>query len=852
MGINLRKSISNPAVIAVIVVLLSFTIFSWVKGLNFAGQISLNQYLKSKDFMEELAEMTDELRQYDEQKQDEINQYTNWQYGLEKQEYIESKHEAYKWTQYYVTTGRNTYHNKVMSKFFDFGVGFYCQIDQMKSESIFYLSAKCDKNQLVQLESSNLSGNILSSYVRKLRELIEQDGQATGESVNEFEVYFFIPKGAYLQDSSIVGIQRKVNLFIFLSIQIVAVILYVVSMVIIDKVIKVEKTDKLVVPFIIRLAGYIGGVFLVRWLIINAYKQGMPWELIIERGTGLIFCASIMIVFLSCLGYELQHWLYKFEGNLIQVENERKLKHRKHSGKNVYKYLETYLKKIYEYLGIDLDYKCWLKVAQINIIHVMVLGFFIVLSKISNGYYVIFPEIIWCTVVGILLKGILDEWECFVEEFGQNTMIKKYSNQIEQIDEYKTYMWELFIGYCVILWVGNIACAIERVVIIGYVMIIALLISVYWASRKLVKMVWEIYEYANQILEHDKQGNQRIGLFKPIIGALECAEKSFNEAVQREVASERMKTELISNVSHDLKTPLTAIISYIDLLKREDLSPEEQKKYIQILDQKSQRLKILIEDLFEASKAASGNIQFALEEIDLVALLKQTLGEMSEKVGKSHLQFKVTVPEKKLMSYLDGRRTYRIFENLINNIIKYAAPYSRVYIECKEEEESVKAIFKNISEKEMNFTAEEIVERFKRGDASRHTEGSGLGLAIAKNLTELQHGVFEVYIDGDLFKVVVKFPKVEEKAKNEVSSMDMDDEAYEEYDLSEEQQRQGIGKIIKKHMKSILEEIQNERQMKNIETEEEEREDDKEDEVEYFDKGNDKGQLNINTLNIKN
>lgn len=768
--------------------------------------------------MWKLAEITNELRQYDlkqedKENQDKLNLYINALYGVEKKEYIESKYEEFKWLQYYVVTGANTYHNKVMSKFFDNGVGFYCQIDQMKSESIFYLSAKCDKNKLVQLESSNLNEYILSSYLRKLMQLIEQDEQTTGKRVNEFEIYFFVPKAAYLKNSPIIEIKRQVKLFIFLSVQTLAVILYLVTMLVINKFIKNEKRNKPVVPLIIRLVGYIGGVFLVRWLIINAYKQGMPWELIIERGTGLIFCASIMIVFLSCLGYELQHWLYKFEGNLIQVENERKLKHRKHSDKNVYKYLETHLKKIYEYLGIDLDYKCWLKVAQINIIHVMVLGFFIVLSKMSNGYYVIFPEIIWCIVVGILLKGILDEWECFVEEFGQNTLIKKYSNQIEQIDEYKVYMWELFIGYCVILWVGNIACVIEGVVIIGYVMIIALLISVYWASRKLVKMVWEIYDYANQILERDKQGNQRIGLFKPIIGALECAEKSFNEAVQREVASERMKTELISNVSHDLKTPLTAIISYIDLLKREDLSPQEQRKYIEILDQKSQRLKILIEDLFEASKAASGNIQFTLEEIDLVALLKQTLGEMSEKVGKSHLQFKVTVPEKKLMSYLDGRRTYRIFENLINNIIKYAAPYSRVYIECKEEEESVMVIFRNISEKEMNFTAEEIVERFKRGDESRHTEGSGLGLAIAKNLTQLQGGVFEVYIDGDLFKVTVKFPKVQDKPKSETIPIETDEQAYDEYDLEENQEEvQSIGKIIKKHMKGVLEEIQNERE----------------------------------------
>ena len=840
MGINLRKSISNPCVIAVIVVVLSFTIFWGVKQLNFVGQISLSNYLKSESFMEEIAEITNELRQYDQEqeakdKQDKISRYINEVYGLEIKEDIEPKHEKFKWLQYYVTTGGNSYHNKVMSKFFDNGVGFYCQIDQMKSESVFYLSAKYDKDKLVQLESSNLNEQILSSYSRKLIELIEQDEEATGKRADEFEIYFFVPKGAYLQDVPIIGVQRQVNLFIFLSIQTVAVILYIVSMLIIYKFIKTEKRDKPVVPFMIRLAGYIAGVFLVRWLIINAYKQGMSWELIIERGTGLIFCAIIMIAFLSCLGYELQRLFHRFQGILIQEENKGDLKEKEYALTNVYEHLCNSLETIYEYLEIDLDYTCWIKIAQINIIHLIVIGILVALSIFTNRHYEIFLGIIWCAVVGILLKGILEEWECFVKEFGQNTLIKKYSNQIEQINEYKTYMWQLFIGYYAILFVGNNACSNEDVAAIGYVMMITLIISVYWVSRKFVSMVWEIYDYANQILKHDRQVGQRVGLFKPIIEALERAEKSFNEAVQREVASERMKTELISNVSHDLKTPLTAIISYIDLLKREDLSPEEQRKYIEILDQKSQRLKILIEDLFEASKAASGNIQFTLEEIDLVALLKQTLGEMSEKVGKSHLQFKVTVPEKKLMSYLDGRRTYRIFENLINNIIKYAAPYSRVYIECKEEEESVIVIFRNISEKEMNFTAEEIVERFKRGDASRHTEGSGLGLAIAKNLTELQGGVFEVYIDGDLFKVSVKFLKVKEQEKSQNTPINKNQEEHDEYDLEEnhEEGTQGIGKIIKKHMRDALEEIQDERQKQKIENEEE-NEDEEVDLNDYF------------------
>ena len=236
--------------------------------------------------------------------------------------------------------------------------------------------------------------------------------------------------------------------------------------------------------------------------------------------------------------------------------------------------------------------------------------------------------------------------------------------------------------------------------------------------------------------------------------------QGFSVAVDKEIKSERMKTELISNVSHDLKTPLTSIITYVDLLKNEDVESDTQKEYIDVIDRKSRRLKILIEDLFEASKATSGNVDLNPENIDVIALFRQTLGELEEKINESNLQFRINAPENKVICNLDGKRTYRVFENIISNILKYSMENSRVYIDVVENEKSIRFIFKNISSYEMNFDPSEIAERFTRGDKSRSTEGSGLGLSIAKSFVELQGGGLDIVIDGDLFKLTVKFPKV--------------------------------------------------------------------------------------------
>lgn len=246
------------------------------------------------------------------------------------------------------------------------------------------------------------------------------------------------------------------------------------------------------------------------------------------------------------------------------------------------------------------------------------------------------------------------------------------------------------------------------------------------------------------------------GLFTELAHDINNMKDGLRKSIKNEMKSERMKSELITNVSHDLKTPLTSIINYIDLLKREDLETEIARDYVRILDSKSQRLKILIEDLFEASKAASGEMKLNIERIDVVQLLKQTLGEYDEKLKACSLEVKINMTDDKIYINGDGKRLFRVFENLISNITKYSLKNTRVYIDVINNNEEVIITMKNISLYELNFDSEDITNRFKRGDEARTTEGSGLGLAIAKSIVELHNGEFTIEIDGDLFKSTIK------------------------------------------------------------------------------------------------
>ena len=276
-------------------------------------------------------------------------------------------------------------------------------------------------------------------------------------------------------------------------------------------------------------------------------------------------------------------------------------------------------------------------------------------------------------------------------------------------------------------------------------------------KEKLSKLI----DVTNRIAEGnlDVEINEDLGVFNPLKEPILNIRKGFKNAVDEEVKSQKMKTELISNVSHDLKTPLTSIITYVDLLKNSDITEEERKSYIDTLDKKSQRLKFLIEDLFEVSKATSGNIKLNLVKVDIVELMRQTQIELQDKLKNSKLIVRNDYPENKIILKLDSQKTYRVFENLLNNVAKYAMENSRVYVNIIDNVDRVEVTIKNISANEINFTSDEIVERFQRGDKSRNTEGSGLGLAIAKSFVEAQGGRFNVEIDGDLFKITIIFKK---------------------------------------------------------------------------------------------
>lgn len=250
------------------------------------------------------------------------------------------------------------------------------------------------------------------------------------------------------------------------------------------------------------------------------------------------------------------------------------------------------------------------------------------------------------------------------------------------------------------------------------------------------------------------------GPFRAHGEALNNIRQGIQHAVEEQMKSERMKTELITNVSHDIKTPLTAIVSYVDLLKQEPMPNEKAKEYLDVLDRQSARLKKLTEDLVEASKATTGNLTVDLQPTDVNVFLGQTTGEYEERLAAKQLTLCLTPAEGTPRISADGRLLWRVFENLFSNIQKYAQPGTRVYLTCQATDEQVTITFRNISAEPLNISADELMERFVRGDASRNTEGSGLGLSIARSLTQLQHGTFALAVDGDLFKAILTFPRL--------------------------------------------------------------------------------------------
>ena len=258
-------------------------------------------------------------------------------------------------------------------------------------------------------------------------------------------------------------------------------------------------------------------------------------------------------------------------------------------------------------------------------------------------------------------------------------------------------------------------------------------------------------------LEHKVNTKYFTGAFKDCGEHLNALSSAAMVAARQQMKSERMKTELIANVSHDIKTPLTSIINYVDLLQQPH-SEEEGAQYLEVLARQSQRMKKLTEDLVEMSKATTGNVTVELTDLDVGETVLQALGEFGDKLDSVPLSIVFRQPEEPVLIRADGRLTWRVMSNLLSNAVKYAQPATRLYVEIAQTDKQVLISFKNMSRQQLNVTAEELMERFVRGDASRNTEGSGLGLNIARGLMQVQGGDLALYIDGDLFRVTLSFP----------------------------------------------------------------------------------------------
>lgn len=329
----------------------------------------------------------------------------------------------------------------------------------------------------------------------------------------------------------------------------------------------------------------------------------------------------------------------------------------------------------------------------------------------------------------------------------------------------------------IVLWNALILVIVCSLPLGGVTIAVIYSVVLYFVLRRYVSKLQKKYGLLLKATNEIAQGNlnvtieEDLGVFEPFKPQIYRIEEGFRNAVAEEVKSQRMKSELITNVSHDLKTPLTAIITYVKLLQEPGVTEEQRKEYLETLDRKSLRLKALIEDLFEVSKANSQNITLDIRDVDIVSMVKQVEFEMEDKLADAGLDVRMSMPEEKVIVPLDSQKTFRIFENLFGNIAKYALPGTRVYVNGFTAKDDVTIILKNITAQELSVSGEELTERFVRGDVSRNTEGSGLGLAIAKSFTELQGGKFRIELDGDLFKVVLIW-KVKQESGNYDNSGD--------------------------------------------------------------------------------
>ena len=403
-------------------------------------------------------------------------------------------------------------------------------------------------------------------------------------------------------------------------------------------------------------------------------------------------------------------------------------------------------------ISTALAQQMWIVYAGNNSLNLLQAGFLVVLGiiiglliiavitaiaaqiKVGNGYW-------WYnSVIGICTKGIA-------------ALMRKMP---------VIWQWLLIIGA---LLIGGILCLVTAAmknwpavwVVLSAAHGIACLGVIGYAAWSFSVIVMGARKIAGGDLEYKISTEYLHGSFQDCAHQLNALSETAMSAVQSQVRSERMKTELITNVSHDIKTPLTSIINFVDLLSRPH-EKEDDRQYLEVLSRQSQQLKKLIEDLMELSKASSGNLQANITTLDAAESVNQALGEFGDKLEKVQLTPVFYPPEEQMLIAADGRLTWRVLSNLLSNAVKYATPGTRVYVELAREDDKVTMSIKNVSKEELRLSADELLERFVRGDASRNKEGSGLGLNIAKSLMEVQHGSLQLTLDGDLFKVTLTFP----------------------------------------------------------------------------------------------
>lgn len=448
------------------------------------------------------------------------------------------------------------------------------------------------------------------------------------------------------------------------------------------------------------------------WIIGNLIpfiSIGIEWINIFLSGNNsiifIIFSLIISIFYILLVGRDLRMF---YEGGLKSVKENslivrainklfKKNKIEKKEGENLKKCKKLFLELMNSFEKLDIDKKliCYLSFLGIYV-------FIIVLGFIKEFYGIIF----------------------FYEFY--------FLSDVERV-----------IGEILLL-----------LLIVGFPIIVFLITRKFLSQLKEIKNSTEKIAAGNFEVQLKKKNN---AILNPISENLSNIKNSFSEAIESELKSERMKSELITNVSEDLKLPLNEIIAYVELLKEEDCSKEQKERYLKILEKKSKNLKGLIENLFEATKASTGNIKLNIEKVNIIAVLRQTLGEFEEEIEKSDLEFKVNMPNEKLILNLDGARTWRVFENLISNVLKYSLEGSRVYLNLYKKEDEIIFEMKNIAAYELNCTLNELREKMKNSDLMEKSEGAGLGLSIANSLVELQGGKMDIDIDGDLFKVIIVF-----------------------------------------------------------------------------------------------